>query len=688
MNLNALAPKFYLMVMDARVHVGYGMCPCPHLTHPTTRAYWLVGDHSKLSNGIVVPPKMYRSHGNIGVQFVNFQRTDVAAMALEDLQAAFAADGGLALAPALQPAADGTAPPQINVWKALPVHQKVACLFMAGVPVRYALATVVRLVGTIPPEQRAGAEGLVGWIRAAATSNGAANPVSMLESNARRLDTAQSPLVEEWFYNVVSKYSPRGDAGRETPRAELTAPAPPAPVDARLVDILDLLQKNQTSGALASSEGKAYMPHELNVLFMVSGQPAPWNALTEAQIPPVFQKLRPFRKTTASTRLFLERFLASSYPMDRPQYDFVFSTEIINDIRQLSFNGSDLHSTWEMRADGFSLFSVAPTTAKDGGVSLKARLKAYEDTHDNHDPKDRAAHAALSRSSATALSGVAVPGDRRTVQNRLEFFHIMCGLLFGTNMPLLRGLEALHSRLYRDTDTRHWSASKWRALFWNLHCGIRAFFFDGDTGRFNTTVNRFIQGMGPEESNVPLEALQPNGIIVTPPGSDRDDMSTITDHSGWSSGSGSSGGSGGSGGSGTKRKTDDSGSDAGSQKPKPAPEPLRVPTSKTNLCPFARPFQTDIDKARAVKTVTARIMAPNRAARMSLFGEGFLKLLPSPTANPCVNHWILGHCPDNGCPNAHQLTARPSDAVHKQVGANVKRRCEAIVASAANDSKN
>lgn len=313
MNMNALAPKFYLIVMNNHVQVAYGMCPCPELTNPTTRAYWLSGDYSKLANGVVVYPKMFRSHGAINAQFTNFERTLVPAMLMTDIRAAYAADPALALTPGLQVAADGTLPPEVSVWRAFPVHQKIACLFMTGVPVRDALETVFRLVETIPPAHRPSADGLVDWIRAAATSNGAAAPNSCLNSNAVRLDTATTPEVEEWFYNVVTKYAPRGAAG--PPPAGLQPPVPPqAPMDARLVEILDLLQKSQTSGALASSEGKAYMPHELNVLFMVSGQPAPWSALTEAQLPEVFQQLRPFRKTTAATRLFLERFLAASYP--------------------------------------------------------------------------------------------------------------------------------------------------------------------------------------------------------------------------------------------------------------------------------------------------------------------------------------------------------------------------------------
>jgi len=332
-------------------------------------------------------------------------------------------------------------------------------------------------------------------------------------------------------------------------------------------------------------------------------------------------------------------------------------------------------------------FSVAPSTAKDGGAAARAKLKAFEDTHANHLPKDRTAHENYSKTIALALAGTEVPGTRTAVRDRLEFFHIMCGLVFGPSMPLLPGLDNLRMALYKDTDTRNWSHNKWRCLFWNLHVGIRWFFIEGNVSRFNTTVNNFRNGLGPQESNVPMEAMGP--MQITPPASVADDMSTMTDISGFTGYSGDSGGSSGSGGgskstgsggAGSKRKADD----ASTGPPKTLiPEPVRAKTSPTNLLEFSEYFQNALQRLRGKNLpCTAKSLAPNCAARHALFGSAFMSLV-GPRDNPCVNHWILGHCPDPKCPNAHQLKARPSNAVHLAIGDNLNKRITAILAASA-----
>jgi len=128
-----------------------------------------------MAAGVLVHPKLYRSAGDILTQVANFERVEVPAAELVDILAAYDADEALRLAPALGPAG-GAAPPTLNVWKALPTHQKVACLFMKGVPIREAVRLVARLLETIPAGQRAAATQLANWIRAAATCDGAAQP--------------------------------------------------------------------------------------------------------------------------------------------------------------------------------------------------------------------------------------------------------------------------------------------------------------------------------------------------------------------------------------------------------------------------------------------------------------------------------------------------------------------------------
>ena len=101
MDANALAPKYFLMISDNIVHVAYGLSPCPHMTSPGVRAFWLSGDYTMMAAGVLVHPKLYRSAGDILTQVANFERVEVPAAELVDILAAYDADEALRLAPAL-----------------------------------------------------------------------------------------------------------------------------------------------------------------------------------------------------------------------------------------------------------------------------------------------------------------------------------------------------------------------------------------------------------------------------------------------------------------------------------------------------------------------------------------------------------------------------------------------------------
>jgi hypothetical protein len=337
------------MVSETSVQVGYGICPSPLNPSPGVRAYWISSEYVRHTNGTVIYPKMYKSSGNLDAQAEPFIHQDVPAMEFVDVKAAFAADPAIHVVPPLQPdpANPGVAAPIVSVWRALPIHPRLALLFMQGMSIRAAVSLVSRLVTVIPPEHRAQADPLVDWIRAAATSNGAAPELSEIHQANTRFDHLASQAAEDWYYSVTDRWALRGAAG---PLAEPPAPgdagnAQPGPIDARIVTILEGLQdRNSTNNP---PEGKPYMAHERNVLYLASGQAAPWSALTEAQLPICFQELKPFRGKHGSSRFFLERFLKASWPTDRPLYDYVFSTAMVNDFRMLSFAGQDIHCSWD-----------------------------------------------------------------------------------------------------------------------------------------------------------------------------------------------------------------------------------------------------------------------------------------------------------------------------------------------------
>jgi hypothetical protein len=104
--------------------------------------------------------------------------------------------------------------PHLSTWTAMPIHAKLACMFMQGMSIRYALDFIRRICAVIPPEHRP--SHLLAWIRAAATVSPAGNSSALHPNTSLLLHHMSDPETEDWYYSVVARWAPNAQSVGET----------------------------------------------------------------------------------------------------------------------------------------------------------------------------------------------------------------------------------------------------------------------------------------------------------------------------------------------------------------------------------------------------------------------------------------------------------------------------------------
>jgi hypothetical protein len=111
-------------------------------------------------------------------------------------------------------------------------------------------------------------------------------------------------------------------------------------------------------------------------------------------------------------------------------YPFLFSTQLITDLRTLNLDGNDELFLWEKRRRGFSLFAFAPLEAASHGAT-RSQMIFFEETAAQHGPTERAAMAKLSETLAD------VPSTSDRLYRWIDHFHLSLAMFFGPACPVL-----------------------------------------------------------------------------------------------------------------------------------------------------------------------------------------------------------------------------------------------------------
>jgi hypothetical protein len=170
----------------------------------------------------------------------------------------------------------------------------------------------------------------------------------------------------------------------------------------------------------------------------------------------------------------VECYRTTHYPQGSIEYNFVWTTQLVRDLKYLSFGGDDLAITHQNRFRGMSLFSLAPVSKASmaNGVLVHQHMLHFESTVGNHMPADALEMAKLSATGNTIL------GSRAEAQVWLDHVGIMTKMIMGDACLLNRYLDTIWSCLRKPHLFVGWSDTKWQAFVWAGHMAYRTFMCD------------------------------------------------------------------------------------------------------------------------------------------------------------------------------------------------------------------
>jgi hypothetical protein len=650
---SALTTQYFLTVIDRKIEVLHAVRACFAVAGGGARVFGLVGERIVRSTGLEIQPKLYTLAGQTGVQATDgFERVSVAAVTLADMRTAFAADEALDF---LQPLpGDPQNPPNaVSAFKTMPIHPRLACLFMNGVRIRAGVELILRILQAAPPEvqNRMGELAAFGRVAATAKTDG----TSAMASTWRVMTLTSEPL-EQWYYALLE---------REVPRAPATLPNPPPPATmpngpfagepaarhqgdqtSALVTIMETFMKSRDSD---KARGKDYPTHDREKLYMLSGMPKPWHGLGEESLSHFFKEFKPFRSSAMRARNFLESHFKTSYPThNRDSYPFTWSSELVRALREMDFGAGDDLCRWADRAKGISFFSIAPSDEFGDGMENRAEMLAYENTVGHHSPADAQRMAALSATMAQ------IPSNRLGVRAWVDHADIWLSVHFSASCTALEALRDILKYLRNPAKFSQYRVANYRALIWKIHRALRSFFGDGDAAPLEFIAYQLKVDSVITTEGLPSEMRAPTGVIDTASGGT--DVSSLS-----------------------QSRTQDRSRKRGVPPGLLQQQDARRQTHTQPVC--CAPLQVDVQRAR--KACEPAYLKGNQLAEggngiRALFGAEFCDLVEDGKA-PCLKLFIMGKCEFQDCRNGHKLIRTPSTTVMTGVQARVKAACDKIV---------
>ena len=652
---DSLTSVTLLVAVGDQFQVIYGLRPCHHVPGAGVRLLALMGERT-VRAAFTGPPKLVKVRGNIAAQASAFETMTARAAGPDAIALALAGDP-TQLLPEL---ADGS--PAITTLKVLPLHRKWAALFLAGLPIVQGYALATRLLAVTPDIPAGMRDSVQAFFRCAITCR-APGPdnlvVSILQGGWTRMDYGDSdhPRLEDWFYDLVDREVPTtplapppGPPGQDGPLATLGQADAIATAFSALAERFAGRPNEPTAG---TPYHPPYNPFELERLFLACGTPRPWDGLGEESLPRFHVEFQSMRRKTAPARMFLEGYRKQNYPPTSIVYPFLFSTQLIADLRTLHFDGNDELFLWENRRKGFSVFAFAPLEAGSHG-NTRSRMIFFEETADQHGPAEREAMAKLSETLAD------VPSTSERMYRWVDHFHISLEMFIGPDCPVLPKTRELLTYLRNPRYFMGYDPIDYVALLWRVHTAIRTFFHDGSVRPLERICADVEQRSPPTRHGLPVELRpapeSPSSVI---PGL----------------------------GAQPRRPARQRGGGGAAGDPTSPPKMRRSSSSP----PFTATFQADLDRARAAArarggSFMGRDLCDSHAAIKALFGPEFLRLSPHP--NICLKRFILGECRTaETCSFTHELTGTPTAGCINGIGLRVKARVDAYLAELAASPK-
>jgi hypothetical protein len=615
-------PPAHLIVNGGRVSVLWDLVSCHAVPGEGARKLGLVGDWT-MRGGTEVPPKLMKASGALASQPAAFGFRSVRAEPWARIMDGMSADPPRVSIPEVP---DGPGATSIGARITMPVHKKIAALFLSpdGMLLRDAILVTNRLRATFPEGARARLDPLEAFFRVAIT-NDAPN---VLESPWVRLDPGTSPELEDWFYSLLT----RGALGRGP--GPMTEPVPPPQDQTGLGGAVAALTEQLRAGAPDRSAGRPYERFELVAIFKTGGSQGPYTSYTAADVPPFFKEFQEHRRKKLSIRAFVESYIDRVYPEGSIRYPFVVSSRMLTDLTTLNFAGGDTTIIHAHRMAGFSVFAVAPSEDNADPTARRDRMRAFEDTADQHRPADREVMDSLSAAAAET------PRSRDRLHRWADHFGKMLGVFFGPDCGILPELERFVQLLLSPMYFVAYVPDDYGILLWKLHRAIRGFFLSGTTrwlARLTTDLEDTTQHTPPE--------LLLRAALPPPP--------------------------------------------RGRPMPPGQPPSGQPPAARPRLNPstdsgegISDKFKATIDRAADAARAVGASFRPasiltNPGVSAALFGSQFIQCVEG--RNPCGKKFIFGNC-RGSCNLGHNFTSQPTTAVVQGMVRRVKVAVAAFIA--------
>jgi len=661
---NSTKTHYYLMVVNNKISVVYGLTTCPFGSSAYERVYFITGDHTKSRAGKIRPPKIMKLQRKTTEQFAEvlprkgFLCDDDAFKSVTG-QSSIPENTFL---PQKAPSADdeeGVYVSTENMRAILRIPPKLACILIRLFHPQRAI-TLFGIMADQDP--RFGV--LVRWYQHAMTANSDGD--SLLNCRAQVVHVTDDDDLEEWADGVVERHAPRVDAKGEQIRTRpkdlsdctQTLTDPSSTDTSVLLQVLETVKSAiQSKPDSEESKTKTYKAFEKVALFKALGYDGPdFSGYEDTEFPPFFVDLLEHRGKAKDARAFMEDYLTTQWPSDRAEQHFLFSTPMVTAFTSLVFNGRDPQCEWGRKKDGISLFSVAAMDSDDPETRLL--YENYEDDTLTHTQKDRATNQALA--AKTGL--MKPPTDRMSFRMHLEFFTTFLRVFFSEKCPLIQPLENIIVEMLTATATNYWRADSWKAFLWNLHVGIRFFFKTGNPARVINGWRQLQNHQDPNTANVPPELFKwgttPTPPVVTPPGSVANPTKTNE----------------------PKKEKEKKKKEAAKKTAAPAPAAAQPQPDIPAEIQFAHHFADDISRVSTITedNVTLQHLCPSKKARIALVGD--LAKYCGENKLPCLSHFVLGKCGrGKTCTFAHGFVKDPTTAQLNAFKQRVKQSCDKLI---------
>jgi hypothetical protein len=408
------------------------------------------------------------------------------------------------------------------------------------------------------------------------------------------------------------------------------------------IDLLQAMTERLAHGSAPTrSATKNYDWVELEYLFervgalRVNGS---FTGLGAESLPEFFQALATARGERANTRLFAERYRATHYPRNGTQYDFVWTTQLLKDLKSLTFGGDDLVCGYTNRFRGLSVFSLAPISESSmaAGSSLRQRMLQFEMTESNHSPADASEMAKLSASWNT------IPGTRYETAAWVEHIGIMTRMLLGDACPMNQHFDAVRDSLRKPHLFGTWTDGEWRAFIWSLHMAYRAFMIDTSVAPLAYLAADLEARRRPDVKVLPEELAQTNRGAYNDEQAGRKRPAEAPPNAGRSA----------------------------NQIGNPAADSLAAHLA--SMLALAKP--------RTSKNLKISTLLPTDGDAERIIGPEFMALSIPRGKPPCWRHHIYGGCAErNNCRWAHGLRNKPSPQLLEGIARRMQQRLNDII---------